>query len=553
MTYLYQLVAAALLTAGLVPVFMHLAPRWGLLDRPGGRHIHRKPVPRTGGIAMALGIGLTLAFLAPQGALVRGVLAGMAVLLIFGVADDRLELDYRIKLGGQAAAVALFLALSGLSLGNLGEILPGCTVGCKALDLPLTAFFLLAVINSVNLSDGLDGLASGLSLLVLASVVITGIARGHLTPLPLAMCTAGAVIGFLRYNSHPAVVFMGDAGSQILGFLLGATLLTFHRGQSPSNPAVILFFLGVPALDTLTVMIRRILEGRSPFHADRNHVHHMLLQKGLQHHQAVIAIYGLQLSFIAVGLLVQPLPAYVGAGLYLLAALSFPLVFFGFQRLPFDALLRQVNRRILLPMASSAAGPVTRARHALGRLVRLGMGVCLGAFLVACPLWVRPIPHQIGVTAAVFAALALLVRILRPSALEIFVKLGAYFCALYYVISLEFAFQVPLWGTEYVGLYHRLFQVMTLFTLAHRVLADGSARRITLDYLMAGVVLLLFFLPPSFLNTYRVHTIGWNLLIYFLCLETIWNNPARQEDMVAAPVVGSLALTAVLAFWPWIL
>ncbi len=233
---------------------------------------------------MAVGIVVPLASFMTDGMLLRGLFPGVAVFFVAGMLDDRFNLDYRIKFAAQVAAVLTTLVLSDLNLRNLGEVIPGCRLSCGIVEIPLTAFFLLAVINSINLADGLDGLAAGICLLVLAAVVVLGLAEGNRTAIGLAVCTAGALVGFLRYNTHPAVVFMGDTGSQILGFIVGCTLLAHHRGLPSPNPGFMLFLLGVPILDTLSVMTQRILEGRSPFRADRNHLHHILLQKGLQHH-----------------------------------------------------------------------------------------------------------------------------------------------------------------------------------------------------------------------------------------------------------------------------
>jgi UDP-GlcNAc:undecaprenyl-phosphate GlcNAc-1-phosphate transferase len=163
------------------------------------------------------------------------------------------------------------------------------------LAVPLTMFFLVGVTNAINLADGLDGLAGGTTFLCLCAVaLLSGVGEpGHSTAIALAF--AGAVLGFLRFNTYPASVFMGDAGSQLLGFAIG--VLSIRATQGPStqvSAAVPILLLAVPILDTLSVMVQRIGEGRSPFSPDKNHIHHKLLALGFRHHEAVTVIYGVQ-------------------------------------------------------------------------------------------------------------------------------------------------------------------------------------------------------------------------------------------------------------------
>jgi UDP-GlcNAc:undecaprenyl-phosphate GlcNAc-1-phosphate transferase len=161
--------------------------------------------------------------------------------------------------------------------------------------MPLTFFFLLGVTNAINLADGLDGLAGGTTLLSLAALALLAWTSGLAFVGGVAIIISGAILGFLRFNTHPARVFMGDGGSQILGFSAAvlAVVLTQDR-LTPLSSALPLLLLGIPIIDTLMVMTQRLLERRSPFSADRNHIHHRLLARGFDHHEAVVAIYLLQ-------------------------------------------------------------------------------------------------------------------------------------------------------------------------------------------------------------------------------------------------------------------
>lgn len=283
-------VVALSITAALIPPLAHWAPRVGLTDAPGPRKVHSAPVPRVGGIAMAAGILVPALFMLNLNAALDGMFAGLLVLLIVGVWDDRVNASYWSKFLGQFAAVALCMHIGDIRIDTLafGE-LPA------AVSWVLTFVFLVGVTNAVNLSDGLDGLAGGMAMLCLAGIALLAAMSGNGLVIAVATIEAGAILGFLRFNTHPARVFMGDGGSQVLGFSIGVLAILATQGENVAVSAALpLLLIGVPIIDTCGVMVRRLLEGRSPFSSDRNHLHHKLLYLGFDHRAAVILIYGLQ-------------------------------------------------------------------------------------------------------------------------------------------------------------------------------------------------------------------------------------------------------------------
>lgn len=281
------------ITMALIPPLMQAAERFHFLDAPGQRKVHSTPVPRVGGIAMATGTLLALALSGQFTQPMPAYLAGVVVLLLFGVWDDRVTLSAGPKFAGQVIAVLLVMVWGdvGISTMTLTERhdVP------QWIGAPLTFLFLLGVTNAINLADGLDGLAGGTTLLSLSALALLALTSGTPFVSVVAIVIIGAILGFLRFNTHPARVFMGDGGSQILGFSAAvlAVVLTQDR-TTPLSSALPLLLLGIPIIDTLMVMTQRIVEGRSPFKADRNHIHHRLLGMGFDHHEAVMAIYMLQ-------------------------------------------------------------------------------------------------------------------------------------------------------------------------------------------------------------------------------------------------------------------
>lgn len=291
---LASLIALSITTA-CMPGLQRWAAKVGLTDRPGARKVHSVPVPRVGGIAMAAGILIPTLVAVRLSPAVEGFLAGVLVLLVFGVWDDRVDLDYRWKFLGQFLAVTLCIALGHVRIAELTLDRPiGLPDGLSWL---LTFGFLVGVTNAVNLADGLDGLAGGLSLLCLCAIAVFGAICGNRPVTAIALIESGAILGFLRFNTHPARVFMGDGGSQVLGFSIGVLAILATQGDRTALSAALpLLLLGLPIIDTLTVMLRRALEGRSPFSSDRSHLHHRLLDLGFAHHEAVVLIYLLQVG-----------------------------------------------------------------------------------------------------------------------------------------------------------------------------------------------------------------------------------------------------------------
>ncbi|MDR3416938.1 MAG: hypothetical protein P4L83_12195 [Nevskia sp.] len=293
MDLLLGFIVAMSVTMVLIPPLMRVAGRAQILDRPESRKVHTVPIPRVGGIAMAAGVLLALALWGHFDRLLQAFYCGIFVLLVFGVWDDRVTLGWATKLLGQTLAVLVAMIWGGIRIASV--------TGADRLPLPpwvsapLTFLFLIGATNAINLSDGLDGLAGGMSLLCLGALALLALTFGNPFVGTVALVIAGAILGFLRFNTHPARVFMGDCGSQILGY--SVAVLSVSLTQDPSTPvssALPLLLLGVPVMDTLVVMTERVVGGRSPFKADRNHLHHKLLALGFDHHEAVMVIYLLQ-------------------------------------------------------------------------------------------------------------------------------------------------------------------------------------------------------------------------------------------------------------------
>lgn len=303
MLLFFAFLAALFLTSVTMVPLMRAAPRLGLVDVPNARKIHASPIPLVGGLAVATGVMVPLLLWADGGWASLAALAAAVLIVIVGALDDARPLHYKARLLAQTLAVAMVI-VGGCRFVTLP--LFGLEPAPIWLALPATALFILAATNAVNLADGLDGLAGGLAIPTLLGIGLLA-AQGDDGNVVLA-CAAliGAVLGFLRFNTYPATVFLGDAGSTLLGFAAAVLAVILVQKCHPAlNPAIVLLLLGVPFLDTSYAIVRRLAAGRSPFRGDKRHLHHQLLAVGLSQVRAVAFLYGIQGLMVLAAILVR--------------------------------------------------------------------------------------------------------------------------------------------------------------------------------------------------------------------------------------------------------
>ncbi len=298
MTNLSTLFISLFITVVMVPFFRRLAYKINAVDKPDERKVHTLPMPRTGGLAMAVGALVPLVLWAPDCSYMRPLLFAAAIIVGAGFIDDLVGLGHRAKFGAQVLASAVVVFYGGIKITSLGSLLPEGLILVDWISIPLTMIVIVGVTNAINLADGLDGLAGGISVISFILLGYLGFQMGDPVIVMVAAAVIGAVFGFLRYNTYPATIFMGDAGSQLLGFLAVTLALQLTQEHLPLSPLLLLLLLGFPILDTLTVMLARIYHGRSPFSADKNHFHHKLMRLGLTHWEAVLLIYLFQMGLV---------------------------------------------------------------------------------------------------------------------------------------------------------------------------------------------------------------------------------------------------------------
>jgi UDP-GlcNAc:undecaprenyl-phosphate GlcNAc-1-phosphate transferase len=343
--------AIAFLTATLLtPATMRLARRLGAVDRARGRGLSPGGTPLLGGLAIFAGGTLAAVIVLPGTAELHGILAGAVLIALVGALDDRFDLHPFVKLLGQIAAAAIAVH-EGLTVDHVTIPLAG-PLDFGAAGGPLTVLFLVAIMNVVNLSDGIDGLAAGVCAISAATLAVIAFDLGRNQAGILAALTAGAALGFLVHNFHPASIYMGDCGSNLLGFLLGCVAVL---GSVKTQAALALVFplivLAVPFLDTTFVVLKRMKYRRPVYAADREHFHHRLDRIGFSTRRTVLYLYAWTLSLAGLALALRFVPFHsdrsgtlnagwsavmVGLGLLVLAAsiyLVYVLEILKFKRL----------------------------------------------------------------------------------------------------------------------------------------------------------------------------------------------------------------------------
>ena len=287
---------AFLVCFAMTPPVKRFAERIGAVDQPSERRINKVPIPRMGGLAIFLGFVLTALLFVPLSTQVTGILLGAVIIAVMGAVDDIVSLNAWIKLLGQivAAVVVIRCGLVFDAISNPNPLSPTTTIEIGWLSVPLTILWIVGCTNAVNLIDGLDGLAVGVSAISsVTMLVVSLIVSEPIVSLLLAILT-GACLGFMPYNLNPAKIFMGDVGSQLLGFVLSTvSILGLFKLQAIITFLVPLLALALPLADTTFAFFRRILHGQSPFHPDRGHLHHRLLDMGMSQKQAVALMYGI--------------------------------------------------------------------------------------------------------------------------------------------------------------------------------------------------------------------------------------------------------------------
>ncbi len=538
-------ITSLLISMALIPPLRLLAERFRFVDVPGERKVHHHPIPSVGGIAFGIGSFGSILWWCPQSQMKLSILLGGLLILGFGVWDDRVDLGYKMKLLGQVLAALVVVFVGDIRFESLPVF--SDTELALWIGAPLTIFFLVAVSNAVNLTDGLDGLAGGLSFLTLCGIAYLAYLSKDAAVLALTVPFLGGVLGFLRYNTYPARIFMGDGGSQLLGFTMGvlAILLT-DSTRGPFSPVLSLFLLGLPFLDTLGVAGQRLAEGRSPFIGDRTHVHHKLMNIGLSHYEAVTTIYLIQAGMVALAYLLRWQSDMLILSIYLVIAGSVLVGFIAAGR----GLLSTPELRT--PHDGQFLSSVTLRRVLNGPWladipIRV-LSVAVPCFLIGLVFFPSDVPNDVGYLSIVVFGIVLVGLSLSPRIVPYFVRGGLYLGTtfLLYVYESSRVSSMPA-----VAMIDNMFFVVValMVLLILRFNEQNRFQTTPLDYLMVLLAVLFPFLSEANTDIVYVGVFAAKLMVLFFSFELLlhaFSNRVRQLGFVSLWILFGLGIRILL-------
>jgi len=547
MTFLSTLLISLFITMALIPILRVLAVKINALDYPNPRKVHTYPLPKIGGVAMAMGSLLPVVFYASYNQFMRAVLIGTSILVIFGMIDDLKDRGYKFKFFGQILAASVVILYGGLKISTLGVCLPEGVYLPDIISIPLTLLAIVGVTNAINLSDGLDGLAGGSSLLIFLCIgylAHTGSYIGNNSVIVLmSAASVGAILGFLRFNTYPATVFMGDAGSQLLGFLAITLSLGLTQCNTPLSSFLPLLLLGFPVLDTLTVMTERIANGRSPFKADKNHFHHKLIRLGFFHTEAVIAIYIITAFLVSSAFIFRFYSEWF--------LLSYYLIFCGLVIAFFliaDKAGWKVQRYDLVDKVIKGKLAIIKEKQILTKVSFHIVEIAVPLLLIFSCLLPARIPFYCSVIALVLCGITIATWVFMTNWLAGVLRLSFYLLAPL-TLRLGQIDTVPWMTIRTAVVYNLSFLALALFVvLTLKFTRREKGFKVTpMDFLILVIAIVVPNLPDPSIQSLQMGFLATQMIVLFFSFEVLIGELRGQFKRLAAATIIALLLVAVRA------
>ncbi|MCA9471162.1 MAG: undecaprenyl/decaprenyl-phosphate alpha-N-acetylglucosaminyl 1-phosphate transferase [Nitrospirales bacterium] len=509
-TFFSSLIIGTLLT----PIFIVAANHIGLVDRPGHRKVHKEPVARVGGLAFAMGALIAIGIWGIGHPIMNGIFLGIIIIVVVGSLDDYADLQARHKLFAQFFAAAITTIYSHLTWQPLSGMVETTFPPWLLAGITMTTLVLLT--NAINFSDGLDGLAGGLTFLSFGVMAYIAYQINDVVVLFLTLPVMGGLLGFLRFNTYPARVFMGDSGSQFLGFLMGvvAILLT-SQDRTPFSPLLLLYFAGLPLLDMIAVTAQRIYERKSPFQADSQHLHHKLLAIGFSHHQAVLIIYIFQSGMILLGYNLRWAPDLLLAGVYLLLLLSIGMFFYF-----------AMSKKLQAGTVKTASADILywrtwfRSIPWLSRWCVYGLGIGVFGFLLFGLTIASNIPFEITASIMGLVLLLMIGLLFSQSAISLITRMGLYLgCTFVLYLTQEFLTVNTVNVHVMISVFFGLLVVLLLLAIH----LDETKQFLVnpMDYLLLFLAVVIPFLPDILMGGINLGLLLARLIILFFCCEVL--------------------------------
>lgn len=519
----------------MMPYCRSLACRLQAVDSPNERKIHDKDMVKCGGMAMVIGAMGPILLWAPIIPFTKAVLIGSAIIVFFGILDDIKDLGPQAKFGGQIAAGVIAVFVGEIKITTMGNLLPVGFVLPDWFAIPFTIFVIVGVVNATNFADGLDGLAGGISLLIFIFIGYLGFLENDFLVTMVAMAIGGAIFGFLRFNTHPAELFMGDAGSQLLGFLSILLLIKLTQGSATCSAVLPLIVIGLPIMDTIAVMARRLATGKSPFRADKNHFHHQLIEMGMYHSEAVLTIYSVQAFLIVVAIIFQE----AGEWILLLAYLVFSFILMGSIFIIVKTNFHLNRTRYLDPFKAKL-----RAARERGAFIK----ICFGAVKLGVPFLLlfnclvsAPIPSNYSYLPILLFIAIVSIWSFNRSSVNNLVRLTLYILTPYLVYAAEVGI-IDYFDRPIIRIYNLFYMILFIFVLltVNLTRRKSKFKSSTMDFLVVFIILLVPNLPYTGIQDYQLGLVAIKIIVFFFSYEVLLGELRIQSQVL--PITTTMAL-----------
>ncbi len=537
LTFILPLIVALVLSMVFIPIMVRLAPRLGMLDQPDPRKVHATPIPRIGGVGIFFGAMIPIVLLLPLDQMQMAYIFGALVLFVFGIMDDCRELGHYVKFIGQFIAVITVVYFGDVFVTWLpfmgGEPVSG------AIGRPFTVIAMVGMINAINHSDGLDGLAGGVSLLSLGGIVYLAYLAGGTTVTIIALAMIGGLLGFMRFNTHPARIFMGDGGSQFIGYTLGfLTVVLTQEVNQALSPALPLLLLGLPIADILAVFAQRIYHRMNWFRASRNHIHHRLLDLGLHHYESVVVIYSVQALLVLCAVLML----YESDVIILVTYLGVVSAVFVFLYIAERSgwRLREESEGVLLDQVIKSAAYSSRLLAIPFAVLFYG----ISAFLVAGALFSTTIPIDFTLAAICLLVLLVLRLVMGARVWYLPLRLLAYVTVVFVVYLLNTYQPAQLSGFDPIT-YIFFGMLVVAIALSIRLKEVGDFTVTPMDFLVTMVVIGIAVLVKQGAVNTGTMAIALKTIIMFYGCEVILTRMETRWNIFTVSVLASLLIISV--------
>lgn len=546
--FFYILLAALFVSLILIPPITRLAVNFGKLDLPDDRKIHTGKIPRLAGVAIFLAVLFPIILFCNMDRTVRGFLAGGFIIFATGLYDDLSGLRPRWKLAGEIVAALMAVLVGNIAINDLGNLFGSGDIQLGMLAVPFTIIGIVGVTNAVNLMDGLDGLAGGISAIAAVAFGLLAYSVGNQQLLCLTVALFGAILGFLKFNTYPARIFMGDSGSLFLGYSLAVfAVILCSQSSMQISEMVPLIILVVPIVDTLIVMVNRLRSGHSLFAPDNGHIHHRLLGVGFGHKATVIILYVLSYLMAIVGVGTARLAGY--EQLLILV----PVVLF------LMLLHRCIGPELFVRLPMLLSNESIRQSPGFRHLLRLsGKVISLVKYLAVLVLMLsvflpNAIMDSVGIVSALLLVLSVTLMLMTRDLGNRFLHVVIYADGAFIVFLVENFGRGTLLAGQTLNMISNGLFLLLFICCGVKLYIDRRSRDLMqspLEYLLFFMVISVPFFPLEFTSHYHLLTVMAKLVILFASYRMLLVQKIVRNRRIIAATLLALLVVAVKGLLP---